>query len=73
MKNWNMIGFVIFPYDTFQSYSFWADLFWILWFSLIFDCLNAGFVPCPGDKLIVPDSGAAAQNYPSLKNGLAHP
>ena len=25
------------------------------WFSLIFYCLKAGFILCPGDKLVVPD------------------
>ena len=27
----------------------------VLWFSLIFHCLKAGFVPCPRYRLMVPD------------------
>ena len=38
------------------SYSFCANLLFILWFYLIFHCLKAGFVPCSGYKLMmVPD------------------
>ena len=50
-----MIGFVVFTYHIFSSYSFWANLLIILWFSLIFHCLKTGLVPCPGDKLMVTD------------------
>ena len=45
MKNWNMI-----------VYSFWANLLLIFWFfSLIFHCLKASFVPCAREKLIIFD------------------
>ena len=36
--------------------QFPGHLPFILWFSLIFHCLKAGFVPCPWGKLMVPDS-----------------
>ena len=55
LKNWNMIGFVMLTYHIFSSNSFWANLVLILRFSLIFHCLKAGFVPCPGDKLMFPN------------------
>ena len=48
-----MIGFVVFTYHICSSYSFWANLLIILWFSVIFHCLKTGLVPCPGDKLMV--------------------
>ena len=50
MKNWNMTGFILFICHMFSSYSFWANLFFILWFSLIFHCLKAGSVPCPWEN-----------------------
>ena len=53
VKNWNLISLVIFTCHIFSSYSFWAISFIIVWFSLIFHCLKAGFVTCPEDKLIV--------------------
>ena len=53
MHNWNMI--VIFTCHMFLSYGFWTNVLFILWFCLIFHCLKAGFVPCPGDKLMVPN------------------
>ena len=54
VKNWNMIGFVVFAYHILSSYFFRAN-YLISWVSLIFDCLKAGFVTCPEDKLTVPD------------------
>ena len=50
-----MIDFVIFACYIFSLYNFWANSPFILWFSLIFNCLKAGFEPCPGNKLMVPD------------------
>ena len=32
-----------------------SELIYFLQFSLIFHCLKAGFVPSPGDKLMVPE------------------
>ena len=55
MKNRIMIGFVIVTCHTFSWCSFWANLFFKSWFSSILHCLYAGFVPCPGDKLVVSD------------------
>ena len=43
MKNWNMTGFVIFTCLMFSSYSFGANLIFIIWFSLVFHCLRVGF------------------------------
>ena len=45
----------MFTCNTFSSYSFWVNLLFILWFPLILHCLWVGFVPCPGDKLMIPD------------------
>ena len=53
--NWNIIGYVIFTCNTFSSYSFWVNLLFILWFPLLLHCLWVGFVPCPEDKLMIPD------------------
>ena len=53
MKNWYMIGLVISSCHMFSSYSFWTNF--ISGFFWIFHWLKAGFVPCPGDKLMVPD------------------
>ena len=39
----------------FSSYFFWANLPFIFWFSLIFHCLKAYFVPCPKNKMMVTD------------------
>ena len=36
MKNWDVIGFAIFTGCRFSSYSFWSNLLFIVWFSLIF-------------------------------------
>ena len=55
MKNWNMIGFIIFTYHMCSSYDYWANLLFILWFSLIFRCLKAGSVPWTTVEFAVPD------------------
>ena len=36
IKNWNMFGFVILTCQFFSSYSFWLNLLYTLWFSLLF-------------------------------------
>ena len=47
--------FVTFTCHMCPLCNFFANLLFILWFSLIiFHCLKAGFVPCPGDILMVP-------------------
>ena len=55
IKNCDMICFVIYTCHVFSSQILVANLFFISWFSLTVHCLKAGFVPCPGDKLMVPD------------------
>ena len=55
MKNWHKICFVIFKCHMFSSFSFGANLLFVLWLFLIFHCPKAGFVPYPGHKLMVPD------------------
>ena len=55
IKNCDMICFVIYTCHVFSSQILVANLLFILWFSLTVHCLKAGFVPCPGDKLMVPD------------------
>ena len=55
MKNWTMKGFVIFTCHKFSSRSFGANLLFVFWFSFIFHCFKAGFVPYRGEKLMVND------------------
>ena len=51
LKNWNMIGIVIFTCPLFWSYSFWTHAL----IYVIFPCLKPGFLPCWKYKLMVPD------------------
>ena len=50
-KELNVIGVVTFTCHVSSPYSLWANLIFILWFSLISHCLKTGFVPCPGGQI----------------------
>ena len=54
-RGYKVYAFVIFTCHMFSPYSFWASVFYIAIFFLIFHWLKAGFVFCTGDKLTVPD------------------
>ena len=59
MKNWNMIGFVLFACHIFSPNSIWSNLLFILWFFIIFYNLKAGLYLVQGTNwwfLIWPQS-----------------
>ena len=51
-KKWITFCFDIYRCHMFSSYSFWANLRFKWWFSLILHCLYDAFVPRPGSKLM---------------------
>ena len=53
LKNWNRVAFVLWTCHMFSSYILWVNLLFILWLSLVFHCLKAASIPCPGTKLVV--------------------